>query len=150
MEVNETFNYIEILYGKKGSINDITIPPIVLNDRLPLYSPELIDVCAILDKYIYKIKPYFYYTIMDLYIKKTQYYPKTRHIKEILEEKKQEEKQDIYSKVYDCICNHYKWGLNEKELYKKYYYNLFEDKDKFVYFCRFFDFDEKEFSSLTK
>lgn len=149
VEGEEITNYMQILYQKQGDIKNIELPPNIVNKRIALYSPNFLKVCCKLEQGIYYINPYFYFKIMDLVIPKSIYMPKTKEVKEILEIAKQnKQKEDTYDFLYKKIVKYYNWGKREEEMNKNYFYKLFEDKKKLIYFYRYFDIPEKQWKDI--
>jgi hypothetical protein len=149
MDDEEITNYMQILYLKEGNIENIQIPHNIVNKRISLYSPHLLKFCYALESGIYYQNSYYYYKVIDALIPKTKYYPKTKEVKEILENgKENKNKEDTFDFLYKHIVKHYNWGVNEEKMYKSYYFKLFEDKEILRYYYRYFDIPEKQWKNI--
>lgn len=145
----EITNYMQILYQKQGNVENIEIPPLIINRRLSLVSPELLDFCFAMERNILYSKSYYYFKTMNSVIPKRAYIPTTKEMKSMLEQSKENKsKKENFYFLYEKIVNHYKWGKKEEELYKSHYYKLFEDKKMLIYFYRFFDVPENQWKNV--
>ena len=114
----------------------------VINQQLAYHNFENIELFRILDKYVFTIKPKIYYAILMCKLKKTQFIPFNNEIYDSIQIHKENKKKKLeFEWLYEKIIKFYNWSSKEAKINEEYYYKLFEDRDKLLYFFKYFGVD---------
>ena len=137
-------SYFQVLYMKDGNVEDIEIPARIILHRVALFTPKYLEYCYRMSKYVDYVDDTFILKHLNKVIERHIYPPKTKEIKEAfeLQKQKKEKNSDELLWLYELICQHYKWGIREIEMYKNYYYELFRVNNKLLYFFQFYGVQE--------